>query len=106
MTKICNRADGAYPAVCIVEESGNKSSLKYLMIRKANGTELVNLFLINITGMSRYKPSVFAKSVVNFRELVLCGTEVVRNLVYKMSVLPHTAEVVAVGRQAIAAAVV
>ena len=104
MTRIRNRSDGADPTVRVVEEACYKGCFQNLMIIQSCLTELIHLLLINVAGMRSYVPCILAKRVVLFGQLILGGTIIIGNLIYQTGVLPHTAEIVAVGGQAVTAA--
>ena len=98
----CNGAD---PAVGVVEEACDEGRLQNLMIVKTGFPKLVHLLLVYLLGMGRHKPCILAEGVILIGDHPLAGTVIVAEPVYEGRVLPHAAKIVAVGGEAVGAAV-
>ena len=106
VTAVGDGGDGADPAVGVVEEAGNESGLQDLVIVQTHSAELIHLRLVDVPGMSGDVPGILAEGIVHLGKVVLAGAIVVGELIHQLGVLPHTAQVVTMGGEAIAAAVV
>ena len=106
MPVVGKRCNGADPAIGVIEEAGNESCLKDLMIVEPCLAQLVHLLLIDLLWVSRYIPGVLAKGIIFLGKHSLAGTVVVAEPVNQGGVLPHAAEIIPMCGEAIGAAVV
>ena len=105
MAGISHGGDGGDPAVGVVEEAGHKGGLQNLMVVEAHGPELFNLVALNLVGVLGDVPGVLAQGVLLLRQHVLGRAEVVTQLIHQHGVLGVAPQRVAVGGQAVGAAV-
>ena len=106
VSRIDFRTDGADPAVRIVEETCDESRLQDLVIVESYFAQLVDLRVVDVARMRCDEPRIFAEGIVNAGKFILARTEVSGQFIDEGCVLPHAAEVVSVGLQAVGAAVV
>ena len=101
-----DRTDDGYPAVSVVEESGDKGGFQDLVIVESGFLEQVEVLLADLLGTAGQGPGELAQGIVLGGEELLGCAEVAGEDVDQAVVLPHAAEVVSMGLQAVGTAVV